>query len=102
EIPGDQTGWGSFYTLYEDNQKNLKAVIEEAIKEDNASGSAGQKVADLYASGMDTMAIEKLAYDPVKPLLEKIDGVKDYKQLVNLSADGFKEGDGFLFGIYVG
>ncbi|MGV3684321.1 MAG: M13 family metallopeptidase [Daejeonella sp.] len=102
DIPGDQTGWGSFYTLYEDNQKNLREIIEDAIQEDNAKGSAGQKVADLYASGMDTVAIEKLGYDPVKPLLEKIDAVQDYKQLVNLSADGYKDGDGFLFGIYVG
>jgi putative endopeptidase len=102
EIPADQTGWGSFYTLYEDNQKILRTILEDATKEDNATGSAGQKVADLYASGMDTVAIEKLGYEPVKPLLAKIDAVKDYKQLVNLSADGYKEGDGFLFALYVG
>ncbi len=102
QIPADQTGWGSFYTLYEDNQKILRTVLEDAAKDDNKSGSAGQKVADLYASGMDTLAIEKLGYEPVKPLLAKIEAVTDYKQLVNLSADGYKEGDGFLFGLYVG
>ena len=102
EIPADQTGWGSFYTLYEDNQKILRTVLEDATKEDNAAGSNGQKVADLYASGMDTIAIEKLGYEPVKPLLAKIDAVKNYKELITLAAEGFKEGDGFLFGFYVG
>lgn len=102
EIPGDQTGWGSFYTLYEDNQKNLRTILEDAAREDNAAGSTGQKVADLFASGMDTVAIEKLGFEPVKPLLAAIDAVKDYKQLVSLSADGYKNGNGFLFGLYVG
>lgn len=102
EIPASQTGWGSFYTLYEDNQKNLRNILEETAKGNNSSGSAAQKVADLYTSGMDTAAIEKLGYEPVKLLLSKIDAVKDYKQLVSLSADGYKEGDGFMFGLYVG
>lgn len=102
EIPASQTGWGSFYTLYEDNQKNLRAILEDASAKDNKVGSPGQKVADLYTSGMDTVAIEKLAYEPVMPLLAKIDAIQNYKQLIDLAADGFKQGDGFLFGFYVG
>ena len=102
EIPASQTGWGSFYTLYEDNQKNLRKILEEMSSNENKQGSAGQKVADLYSSGMDTLAIEKLGYEPVKLLLAKIDAVKNYKELITLAADGFKEGDGFLFGFYVG
>ncbi len=102
EIPASQTGWGSFYTLYDDNQKNLRKILEEVSANKNDAGSPDQKVGDLYASGMDTMAIEKLGYEPVKPLLAKIDAVKDYKELINLCADGYKEGDGFLFGFYVG
>src|SRR5476651_1443021 len=50
----------------------------------------------LYKSGMDTVTIDKLGYEPVKPLLAKINAAKDYKDLVKLSADGFKTGDGFL------
>jgi putative endopeptidase len=99
EIPASQTGWGSFYTLYDENQKNLRKILEDAAKEDNKSGSAGQKVADLYTSGMDTVAIEKLGYDPLKPQLAKIDAVKDYKQLISLAADGYKDGEGGLLGV---
>lgn len=101
EIPGSETGWGSFFTLYDENQKNLHTILDEITKKDHDKGSNEQKIADLYISGMDTLAIEKLGYEPVKPLLAKINAVKDSKGLLSLAADGFKEGDGFLFGFYV-
>jgi putative endopeptidase len=101
EIPPSQTGWGSFYTLYEDNEKNLHTILEQAARHDNDKGSAEQKVADLYTSGMDTISIEKLGYSPVKPQLEKIAAIKDYKQLITLMADGYKSGNGYLLGFYV-
>ncbi len=101
EIPASQTGWGSFYTLFDDNQKNLHSILEDLSAKSNTAGSNEQKVADYYTSGMDTVAIEKLGGDPMKPILAKIDAVKDYKGLIALSADGFKTGDGFLFGFSV-
>jgi len=101
KIPPSETGWGSFYTLSDDNIKQVHSILNDVSAKDNASGSLEQKVGDLYKSGMDTVTIEKLGYDPVKPMLAKIAAVKDYKELVKLAADGFKTGDGFLFGFYV-
>jgi len=101
EIPASQTGWGSFYTLFDDNQKNLHSILDDLSAKSNPAGSNEQKVADYYTSGMDTVAIEKLGGDPMKPIFAKIDAVKDYKGLIALSADGFKTGDGFLFGFSV-
>lgn len=101
EIPASQRGWGSFYTLYDDNQKNLHKILEEITQKDNSAGSKEQKVADLYTSGMDTVGIEKLGYEPVKPLLAKINAVTNYKELISLAADGYKNGNGFLLGFYV-
>jgi putative endopeptidase len=102
-IPDDQSGWGSFYTLYEDNQKNLKGIIEDAAKSNGALGSLEQKVGDFYTSGMDTVAIEKKGMEPLKPLLARIDAVKDYKELIGLLAKLNAEGqDHKLLGFYVG
>ena len=101
KIPPSEVGWGSFYTLSDDNIKNLHHILEEVSAEDNSTGSLEQKVGDLYKSGMDTAAMEKLDYTPVKPLLAKINAVKNYKELVSLAAEGFKDGDGFLFGFYI-
>lgn len=102
EIPASETAWGSFYTLADDNKKNIKKILEGVSSKNNAQGTADQKVADLYMSGMDTVTIEKLGYSPIKPLLAQIDAVKDYKELVNLAADQYKEGNDFLFGFGVG
>jgi putative endopeptidase len=102
QIPKTETGWGSFYTLYNDNIKNLRSILEAAGKEDQKAGSAGQKVADLYTSGMDTVTIEKLGAKPLQPLLNRIDQIKDHKDMIAFLADGFKEGEGDLFGFYVG
>jgi len=101
KIPGSESSWGLANILYNDNQKNLHTILEDLSKGDNSTGSKEQKVADLYKSGMDTVTIQKLGYEPVKPLLAKIDAIKDYKDLLKLSAESFKDGDGFLFGFYV-
>ncbi|QKJ29263.1 M13 family metallopeptidase [Mucilaginibacter mali] len=101
EIPASETGWGSFYTLDDDNTKNLHKILEETSAQTHDAGSLEQKVGDLYASGMDTVGIDKLGYTPIKPLLARIAGLSDYKALVNFAASSFKDGDGYLFGFYV-
>jgi putative endopeptidase len=101
KIPPSEIGWGSFYTLEDDNLKNLHGILDDVSTKDNTAGSKDQKVGDLYKSGMDTATIEKLGFEPVKPLLAKINAVKDYKQLISLAADGYKDGDGDLLGFYV-
>ncbi len=101
KIPASESGWGSFYTLSDDNIKQVHSILEDVSSKSNDAGSLEQKVGDLYKSGMDTATLEKLGYDPIKPLLAKVSALKDYKELVKLAADGFKTGDGFLLGFYV-
>ncbi|WP_128545772.1 M13 family metallopeptidase [Larkinella soli] len=102
KIPEDQTGWGSFYTLYEENQKKTKAILERAASGDHSAGSVEQKVGDFFASGMDTATIEKLGYDPLKAELAKIAALKDYKQVLNYMAADEANRGGALFGLGVG
>ncbi|WP_138994461.1 M13 family metallopeptidase [Larkinella sp. C7] len=102
KIPDDQTGWGSFYELHEENQKKTKSILDEAAASGAANGSVEQKVGDFYASGMDTVAIEKRGYDPLKAELAKIAGLKDYKEaLIYMASDEINRG-GVLFGMSVG
>ncbi len=99
KIPDDQSGWGSFYTLYQDNLVKMRTILEElSAKKDHPKGSTEQKAGDFYASGMDTVAIEKAGYEPLKPMLAKIDAVKDHKVLMSLLAVNAKEGHGDLIG----
>ncbi|WP_338870541.1 M13 family metallopeptidase [Spirosoma sp. SC4-14] len=102
KIPDDQTGWGSFYQIYDDNQKKTRSILEEAAKADAKTGSVEQKVGDFYASGMDTTTIDKLGYEPIKAELTKISALTDYKQVLNyLAADQTNRGGEFI-GFYVG
>jgi putative endopeptidase len=101
-IPPSETGWGLAHVLYDNTQKNLRKLLDDAAKQNADKGSKEQKVGDFYSSGMDTTSIDKLGYGPVKPTLDKIGLIKDYKQLVAYAADSYKQGDGYLFGFYVG
>ncbi|MEJ7611553.1 MAG: M13 family metallopeptidase N-terminal domain-containing protein [Ferruginibacter sp.] len=101
-IPDDQTGWGGFYTLYEDNLKKLKGILEEASRSNAAKGSLEQKTGDYYTAGMDTVAIEAKGATPLNEMLAKIDAVKDYKELMKLVADNNAAGWSDIIGFGVG
>jgi putative endopeptidase len=101
EIPASETGWGLSKQLFNNTQKSLHQILEDAVKQNASNGSAEQKVGDLYNSGMDTVTIDKLGYSPIKPTLTAIDALKDYKELINYMAASYKDGDGYMFGFYV-
>lgn len=101
-IPKDLSRWGSFDSLSQDNIKRVRTILEDAAAKDRPKGSLAQKAGDFYASGMDTVAIEKAGYEPLKAHLAQIDAVKDYHELIDLLAKGAKDGDGDLVGLYVG
>ena len=59
-IPASETRWGSFNLLEDFNKTALKGLLEgAAAKKGSAKGSPEQMVGDCFASGMDTVAIEK-------------------------------------------
>jgi putative endopeptidase len=102
KIPDDYPSWGSFTTLYDDNLKKLKTLLEKVSSEQHDKGSLEQKAGDFYASGMDTAAIEKRSYEPLKPALQKIDAAKNYKEILDIAAGLYKEGAGDFLGFNVG
>lgn len=102
QIPGEESGWGSFYTLSNDNLLKLRGILEEVAKNPGAKGSIEQKLGDYYASGMDTAAIETAGIEPLRPVLNRIDEVKDLKELIRLLADLQAMGDDYLLGLSVG
>jgi putative endopeptidase len=81
EIPADRSGWGSFIELDERTQAALKAIAEDAAATRAPSGSVRQKVGDLYASYMDSAAIERRGIQPVAAELAAIAGVKNHAGL---------------------
>ena len=70
-IPGSKTRWGSFNILAEESSKALKGLLEDAAKKPG-SNTLMKRVGDFFASGMDSLAIEKQGYQPIKKYLDDI------------------------------
>jgi len=80
---------------------HIKTILEEAAAANAAAGTVQQKVGDMFASGMDTVTIQKLGYDPVKPALKQIEGINDLQGLLNFVATQNTLGNQLLIGQYV-
>jgi putative endopeptidase len=79
-------------------KEHIKGILEETSAANNTAGSIDQKVGDMFASGMDTAAIEKAGYEPIKPWLQKIDAIKDVKDLLAFETEQVTLQNGSLIG----
>lgn len=81
EIPADASNWGAFSELRERSRNALHTILEEASKSNAPAGSEQRKVGDLYASFMDTAAVERLGITPLKGELATIAAIKSSSDL---------------------
>ena len=102
QIPASQSGVGAYSFLNYPQRIRLQAILDSVSGSNNVAGSIEQKVGDFYAAGMDTMAIDKLGYEPIKPVLASIDAVTDVLSLLKLVVAEQKTGDGSIIGFTVG
>jgi putative endopeptidase len=104
EIPAKETRWGSFNILRQDNTDKLLGLLKEvSAKKGQPQGSLKQRVGDLYASGMDSLTIEKKGFDPIKPDLARIAKINDLNGVINEMIVERVNGDASpLFGVGVG
>ena len=101
-IPDDQTRWGSFSILAEENNRQLRKIVESASANKNwTKGSAEQKIGDFYAVGMDSARIERDGYKPILGDLKGIDALKNKKEFINYLAEMHSSGTGALFNFFV-
>ena len=86
EIPADRSSSGAFYDLRIELLPKLHAIIEDQAKAKSKPGSDAQKVADTYATFMDTAGIEAAGVKPLQAEFAKIDALRDAKQIPALLA----------------
>jgi putative endopeptidase len=104
EIPADKQGWGTFYIVIEKSLHQTKNILDScAALKNPAIGSPAQQIGDLYASAMDSAAIEKAGLSPLKTSLDQIESIKNVPDLLTvISADnvnGFGANPPFYFEI---
>ena len=101
-IPAKETRWGSFNILEQENTNRLLSLLKEVCESTHPAGSLEQRVGDLYASGMDSLSIEKLGYNPITADLQRIDKVDGIDGVINETVYERTHGlGGTLFGFNV-
>lgn len=102
QIPPSQSGVGAYMFMNYPQRLRLQGILDSVSKANNAEGSIEQKLGDFYASGMDTNTIDKRGYDPIKPLLARVDSINTIASLIKFVADEAKVYNLSIIGFYVG
>ncbi|RKR09217.1 LOW QUALITY PROTEIN: putative endopeptidase [Flavobacterium sp. 81] len=101
QIPASQAGVGVYMFMNYPQRMRLQEILDSISQSKNEAGSIAQKVGDFYASGMDTVTIDKRGYTPIKPLLAKIESITDLPSLLNFVANEEKVSNSSIIGFGV-
>lgn len=101
-VPASESRWTSFNIVAERNNDMLRKILEDAAADMSAPyGSARQRVGDLYRCIMDTVRLDKDGYLPIKPLLQEVDAIANYEDIIKNVAKQHRTGMDPLFGFGV-
>ncbi len=81
EIPADRSSWGASAVLSDLTDRRVADLIQAAAKTSAPAGSDAKKIGDLYASFMDSTAIDSTGLTPLEPTLDSIAAIRDRKDL---------------------
>ena len=101
EIPADKGTIGSFITLHEESEANVRAIIEDVSSKDQIQGSDEQKVGDLYRSYMNMEKRNAAGVSPLADDFAAIDNIGSTKELAGYLAEGLKRGIRPIVSAYV-
>lgn len=112
KIPDDRTSWGSFNELRKNTDDDMLAMLDDAIKIEDANAlkdakknvtpTDKQKAIYLFKSFKDFKTRNKNGINPIKPYLAKIDAIKNIDDVQNYLIEMQALGGGGLYGIYIG
>jgi len=105
-LTAEYSRYGSFDVLQENNNKQLRQIIDSVAALDNEKGSIEQKIADLYNSAMDSVALNENSFSALEGFLA-CDGYQatsenTAKWLQEVWPRMQRQGVRGLFGFYIG
>lgn len=89
-IPETQAGVGAYMFMNYPQRMRLQGILDSVSRGEHPAGSIEQKVGDFYASGMDTLTIDKRGYEPIKLTLANIENISDVPSLMKFVAEQAK------------
>jgi putative endopeptidase len=101
KIADDQRGVGSYSYLNIPQKQLLQHILDSVSGSQPAAGSIEQKVGDFYASGMDTATINQRGYQPIQPILTRIDAIGDLPSLIKFVGSELKTGNSSVINLSI-
>jgi putative endopeptidase len=94
EIPPSQFGWGAFMSLRDQSITDIHSILDSLSHVSVLpKNTPAQRVADLYASIMDSATIESKGLTPLKGDFERINNIKNVPGLLDEVASEFSKGE---------
>jgi endothelin-converting enzyme/putative endopeptidase len=85
-IPADESSYGQFDQLNDQNQLVLKAILEKAAAGGAERTANEQKIGDYYATCMNVEAVDSTGLKPLQPLMDRIAALKSKDELPEFAA----------------
>ena len=99
-LDAEHSRYGSFDFLAEENQKQLKGIIDSVSANQNQPGSIADKIATLYNIGMDSVRLQQQGAEPLKPFLDEINALKTRDEINAEIIKMHKRGNHVLFAVF--
>ena len=91
-LPPDQARYGRFDALQDRNRTLLRSMLDAAAVEKPGRSALDQKIGDFYYACMDQKAIDARGTAALKPDLDRINALKNKRDLAELVAALMREG----------
>lgn len=105
-LTAEYSRFGSFDVLQENNNKQLRDIIDSVAAQKNEPGSVAQKIADLYNSAMDSVKLNKSYKEELEEFLQCNDYLTSPDATKKWLAETWprmqRQGVSGLFGMYIG
>lgn len=81
QIPNNETGWGIFNLVDDENYARIKKISEDASSQNAAKGTPTQQIGDFFYTAMDSATINKNDSKPLEETLAQIELIKTNTEL---------------------
>ena len=99
-LDAEHSRYGSFDFLAEENQKQLRGIIDSVSANQNQPGSIADKIATLYNIGMDSVRLQEQGAEPLKPYLDELQAVNTREDINAEIIRLHKRGNHVLFAVF--
>ncbi|MDR0988763.1 MAG: M13 family metallopeptidase [Prevotellaceae bacterium] len=100
-LTGEYSRFGSFDELRENNQAQVRQLIEQLASGTHAQGSVAQKIGDLYGLAMDSVTLNEVGATPLEEETERIGNLASKKEIYPMIASLAQEGISSYFNFFV-